>query len=176
MPNQHRNAFLLLRSHADLERADGDLAAYLSILRRRSPVNDFESLQGIWIDEEGVANLPCELVLPDADGAQRTVRIPEATGINGIWMLCWLEAVAFSISRVDLVTALLACFGHEESAPLAARFVPIVAGSARDSNESAELKMLGARYPGLVLPPICQDASGGLILQSPEARHQGLRS
>lgn len=80
---------------------------------------------------------------------------------------------AFDDVGIDLVTALLAYFGHEETAPLAARFVPIVAGSARDSNESAELKILGARYPGLVLPPIYQDASGGLILQSPEARHHG---
>jgi hypothetical protein len=92
------SAFLLVRHHADLEQANEDLTAYLAILSRPSPVNHFATLQGIWVDEEGVANLPCALVLPDAGGAQRTVRILEATGINGIWMLCWLDAAASPIS------------------------------------------------------------------------------
>ena len=176
MPAKHRSAFLLVRSHADLARASEGLAAYLAILRRAQSVNDFETFQGIWIDEEGVANLPCALVLPDVDAKQRTVRILEATGINGIWMLCWLDAAASSVSRVDLVTALLACFGHEETAKLAARFIPILTDDARDLNAQAELQVLEARYPRLVLPPICQDPNGALILTSSQPRHQGTLS
>lgn len=166
MPTEPRSAFLLVRSHADLERANEELAAYLSIFRRCSPVSDFEFLQGIWIDAEGVANVPRELVLPDAAGAQRTVRILEATGINGIWMLCWLETAARTVSRVDLVAALLKCFGHEDPATLAARFIPVIAGDAPDYSMSAELRMLEAQYFGLLLPPICQGADGSLVLQS----------
>lgn len=176
MPTEIRSAFMLVRRQADLERAKEDLSAYRSILRRRSPVHDFATLKGIWIDEEGVANLPAALVLPDADSARRTVRIPEATGINGIWMLCWLDALASTVSRDDLVAALLVCFGHDETAKFTARFLPIVAGSAPDSNASAELKMLDARYPGLVLPPMHQDASGDLIMPSADPRHEGMRA
>jgi len=176
MPTEPRSAFLLVRSHADLERANEELAAYLSILRRRSPVSDFEALQGIWIDAEGVANLPCALVLPDAADAQRTVRILEATGINGIWMLCWLETAASTVSRVDLVAALLACFGHEDPATLDVRFIPVVADNAPDASVSAELQMLEARYPGLVLPPIYQGASGSLVLSSAQPHNEGTPS
>lgn len=89
-------------------------------------------------------------------------------------MLCWLDALESTVSRVDLVAALLACFGHEETATLATHFIPIVAGSALDSNARAELKMLDARYPGLALPPMHQDASG-VILPSADARHEGMR-
>lgn len=176
MPTESRSAFLLVRSDGDLERASEDLAAYLSILRRHSPVSDVETVQGIWIDEEGVANLPCALGLPDAAGARRTVRILETTGINGIWMLCWLEAAASTVSRVDLVVALLACFGHEDAATLAARFIPVFAGGAPNSSVSAELQMLEARYPGLVLPAIYQDASGSLVLPSAQPHNKGRRS
>lgn len=176
MPTESRSTFLLVRSDGDMERTNEELAAYLSILRRQSPASDLETLQGIWIDEEGVANLPCELVLPDAAGARRTVRILEATGINGIWMLCWLEAAASTVSRVDLVAALLACFGHEDAATLAARFIPVFAGGAPDSDVSAELQRLEARYPELLLPPIYQDASGSLVLPSAQPHDEGTRS
>lgn len=174
MPPESRSAFLLVRSEGDLGRVNEELAAYLSI--RRSPVSDLEALQGIWVDEDGVANLPCAPVLPDASDAQRTVRILEATGINGIWMLCWLEATASTISRADLVAALLECFGHEDAATLAARFIPVVAGDTPDSSVNAELKVLEARYPGLVLPPIQHDASGSLVVPSAQSHNKGTRS
>jgi len=176
MPTEHRSTFLLIRSYADLQRCNNDLSAYLSILRSRSPDDDFERLQGIWIDEEGVANLPDALVLPDANGVQRTVRIIEAIGINGTWMLCWLELAASSVSCVDLVEALLTCFGHEQTATLAAGFIPIIANNAADSNASAKLQMLETRYPGLILAPIYQDATGNLVLPSAQPRPEGTRS
>lgn len=176
MSTESRSAFLLVRSDGDLGRTNEELAAYLSILRRRSPADEVETVQGIWIDEEGVANLPCALVLPDAAGARRTVRILEATGINGIWMLCWLETAASAVSRVDLVAALLECFGHENAAALAARFIPVFSGNAPDSSVSTELQVLQARYPGLVLPPIYQDASGSLAMSSAQPYNQGTRS
>lgn len=166
MPSEPRGVFLLVRTLADLERAGEELAAYLSILRHRSPGSAPEVIQGIWIDDEGVANLPSALVLPEAGGARRTVRILETTGINGIWMLCWLEAAARTVSRIDLVAALLECFGHEETetATLAARFIPVFAGDASERSAKDELHALGARYPGLVLTPLYLDDNGGLRL------------
>ena len=89
MSTEPRSTFLMVRSHAALASANEELAAYQSVVRNHTADHDLETLLGIWVDEDGVANLPCALVLPDASGAQRTVRILEAMGINGIWMLCW---------------------------------------------------------------------------------------
>lgn len=164
MPSEPRSVFLLVRRFSDLQRVSEDFAAYLSILRRQSPGCAPEMIQGIWIDEEGVANLPSALVLPDAGGALRTVRILETTGINGIWMLCWLEAAARTVSRVDLVAALLECFGHKETetATLAARFIPVYTGDTAESRTQEESRVLELRFPGLVLAPTCLGSDGAL--------------
>lgn len=175
MPSEPRSVFLLVRRFADLERASEDLAAYLSILRRRSPGSAPEVIRGIWIDEEAVANLPSALVLPDAADARRTVRILETTGINGIWMLCWLEAAARTVSRVDLVAALLECLGHDietETTTLEARFIPVFTGETPEPSAREELQALELRYPGLVLSPIYLDDNGGLLLP-PAQPHVG---
>ncbi len=176
MLTESRSAFLLVRNDVCLIRANEDLRVYQSFLRRRSPASGIETLQGIWIDEEDVANLPCALVLQDAAGARRPVRILEASGINGLWMLCWLEAAAGTVSRVDLVAALLACFGSKDATTFAARFIPVFADGAPDSSVSGELQMLEARYPGLVRPPVHQDASGSLVLPSAPPHNQGSAS
>lgn len=175
MPSEPRAAFLLVRRLADLRRASKELAAYWSILHRRSPGSALETIQGIWIDEEGVANLPSALVLPDAGGARRTVRILETTGINGIWMLCWLEAAARTVSRVDLVAALLECFGYleTETATLPARFIPVFTGDSSDRSAKSELHALEVRYPGRVLSALYLDGNGGLRLPQTLTDTQG---
>jgi len=173
MLTESRSTFLLVRDTACLARANEDLRVYQSFLRRRSPSSGVETVQGVWIDDEDVANLPSALVLPDTTGARQTVRIQEAAGINGLWMLCWLEAPARTVSRVDLVAALLSSFGPKDSAPLTTRFLPVFADDAPDSSVSDELRPLGARYPGLVGPPIYQDAAGGLVLPSGPPQHDG---
>lgn len=174
MPTEPRSAFLLVRRRADLEPGSAGLTAFLSDRRRRSQLSDSDSLQGIWIDEDGVANVPDALVLPDADGGQRKVRVIEATGVNGIWMWCWLEPEAGSFSRVDLLAALLECFGHDDAtASRFARFIPVFAGDAPDASVRAELRLLRARYPALVLAPISNDGSGRLVLPSPPHRDGG---
>ncbi|MCC5867788.1 MAG: hypothetical protein JJU27_04675 [Gammaproteobacteria bacterium] len=164
MPTDSRSAFLMVHSVADLACANEALMACRSILPHRSPASSIATLQGIWLDATGVANPPHALVLPDAAGAPRTVRILEATGINGIWILCRLEATQSPVSRGDLVAALLACFGHQHAATLAARFIPIFAEGAPELAMRSEQQVLAARYPRLVLPPIHQDARGSLVL------------
>lgn len=129
-----------------------------------SPIGEFEAIRGIWIDEAGVANLPCELILSGPAGTQGTVRILEATGINGIWMLCWLEAAASAISRINLVAGLPEHFGHKPGATSTARFIPVFAGDTPGSSVGPEMQTLRACYPGLVRPPIHQDNSGNLLL------------
>lgn len=173
MPTESRSAFLLVRSCADLERASEELAAYLSILRRRLSADDVEAMHGIWIDEQGVANAPCALALPDAVGVRRRVRIGEATGIDGLWMLCWLGAAASTASRVDLVAALLGCSGPEDVATPAIRFIPTFVDSAP---ASAGTQVLEARYPGLVLPPGYLASSGRLVLPPARTRNEGTPS
>jgi len=173
MLTEPRSIFLMVRSYAALESAHEELAAYLSIIRNLSPGHELEALQGIWVDEDGVANLPCTLILRDASGAQRTVRILEAMGINGIWMLCWLEVAANTVSRGDLVAALLECFGHDDTARTSARFIPVFTDKNPDSSVDTELQMLEARYPGIVLRPIYQESDGRLVLPSSQSQAQG---
>jgi hypothetical protein len=168
MPTEPRSALLLVRNYAALVQANEQLQVYLSKQSRHTPVNQIETLQGIWIDEDGVANLPCALDLPDASGVRRTVRILEAIGINGVWMLCWLEVAARDVSRGDLVAAILSCFGYEDAIPLEVHFIPVCAATVPDSRLRAELLLLETRFPGLVLKPIQQDANGSLIV--PDAR------
>ncbi len=160
-----RSVFLLIRHASDLEREGAGLSAYLSHLRRRSATGDGDTLQGIWIDEDGVANLPGALVLPDGAGGQRVVRVTEAAGINGVWMVCWLDLTAASVSRADLVEGLLECFGHDESsATCPARFVPVFSCDTPETSVKAELQQLRARHPTVVLAPILQDGSGRLMV------------
>jgi hypothetical protein len=178
MPSEPRSVFLLVRRFADMERVSEELAAYLSIPRRRSPGSSPEVIQGIWIDDEGVANLPSAVTLPEAGGDVRSVRILETTGINGIWMLCWLEAAARTVSRVDLVAALLECFGYEETetATLAARVIPVFPGDASECSAKDELHALEARYPGLVLSPVYPDSNGALRLPPAQPHAGGMSS
>ena len=164
MQTKPRCAFLLIRSDADLARTSGNLAAYLSILHQQAPIGEFEPILGIWVDDEGLANLPRELILPGPAGKQRTVHILEATGINGIWMLCWLEAAASTISHINLVAALMECFGHKPGATPTSRFIPVLAVDSPGSSADPELQTLKACYPELVGPPIHQDIGGNLLL------------
>jgi len=174
MLTEPRSAFLLVRGPADLERDGATLTAYLSDRRRRSHTRDCDGLQGIWIDEGGVANLPGALVLPDAVGGRRIVRVVEATGINGIWMLCWLEITAGSVSRAELLAALLECFGQDErDAALSARFIPVFSAQAPDSEVNAELQLLQTRYFALVLPPKRQTGDGSLGLMPVRPHRNG---
>lgn len=156
---------MLVRHPADLDREGTGLTAYLSHLRRRSATRDGEALQGIWIDEDGVANLPGALILPDGAGGQRVVRVTEAAGINGVWMVCWLDLTAASVSRADLVEALLECFGHDESsATCPARFVPVFSCDAPEPHIKGELQRLRVRHPNVVLAHIFQDRAGRLVV------------
>lgn len=174
MSSEPRCAFLLVRRLANLERAGREAAAYLSTLRRRSPAGALEAIQGIWIDEAGMVSLPVALVLPDAAGAWRSVRIAEATGIEGIWMLYWLEASARTVSRVDLVAALRDCVGDGARgvAASASRFVPVFNGDAAEARERAELQLLEARYPGLVRPAVCFVVDGDRVLPPRHIDHE----
>jgi len=166
MPREPRFVFLLVRSQTELKLASEE---FLSILQRWSPGGAPEVIQGIWIDEEGVANLPSALVLPDEHGVRRTVRILETTGINGIWMLCWLEAAARTVSRVDLVAGLLKCFGYEETetSRLTARFIPVFTDDTTESSTREECRALELCYPGLVLPPSYLGGDGARPLVQP---------
>lgn len=172
MLTESRSTFMLVRNDACLTRANEDLGVYQSFLRRRVPASGLDTVQGIWVDEEDVANLPDALVLPDESGARRTVRIEEAAGINGLWMLCWLEAAARTVSRDDLVDALLACFRADDVTTVRARFIPVFADDMPDARVIAEMHVLESRFPGLVLPPLFQDASGSLALASASSPSQ----
>lgn len=174
MSSDPRCAFLLVPRLANLERAGKEVAAYLSTLRRRSSAAALEVIQGIRIDEAGAVNLPLALVLPDAAGASRSVRIAQATGIEGIWMLYRLETSAHTVSRVDLAAALRNCPGNDPRgvAASASHFVPVFNGDAAEAREQAELQLLEARYPGLVRPAVCFVVDGDRVLPPRAIDHE----
>lgn len=174
MPPHSRSAFLLLRHPEYPGQNRAGLTAYLSYVRRRSTTRDGDTLQGIWVDDDAVANLPEALVLPDGSGGQRIVRVIEAAGINGVWMVCWLDAPAASVSRVDLMEALLECFGHDDSsATCRARFVPVFYSDTPEDRIGVELRRLRTRYPDVVLAPVFQDRSGRLVVPSASVPREG---
>ncbi len=55
MHSESKMAFLLVRHLKDLKPANEELAAYLSILQRISSDTVCGAIQGIWVDDEGVA-------------------------------------------------------------------------------------------------------------------------
>ena len=165
MTMQTRSAFLQVRALADLEQVAQQLTAYLEILRRHTTAPE-QVLLGIWIGEEDAVHPISTLTFTDARGVTRVMRIPEATGINGIWMLCWLEsAEEGAVSRAELVASLCDCFGHDPNDQSTPRFIPVYASEIPGCSIRAELVALQVLYPGLLFPPIQLNRDGGLSYQ-----------
>ena len=153
MTTEPRCTFALVRNLADLENASEMLTEYLSILRLSHSPARAEPVMGIWIDEQGVANMPCMLELRMPSGARREARILEATGVSGVWMLCWLEAPARTTSRAALLEALLEACGHQPQDASPGHFIPVFATDESDETAEAEMQLLQTLYPGLILAP-----------------------
>jgi len=156
-----RSVFALVRSLADLERASRELAGLLSALNRRGTPETATRLLGLWVDEQGGVELPGVLELGESADAARPARIVEATGVSGIWMLYFLEMPPHSVSRAQLLGALLrsAIDGREDPAP--GHFIPVFASDTQAGCVKAEMQALERRYPGLVLAPRYQDSRTG---------------
>lgn len=180
MPTEPAPTLLMVRRLADLERASTEVAAFLAIRRRRSMRAAPLDIRGIWLGEDGATNPPAELFLSDTTVTRRTVHVRETTGSGGIWMLCWLEAAAHTVSRVDLVAALLRSPAHgatRNDAP-AARFVPVFANTTPERALRAEMELLRTHYPALVLPAARFDGHCRLTpppVHSPGALRPALR-
>lgn len=150
-----RALVLLVRCLSDLERAIRELSTYLSSLRAGSAARAPDVLQGIWVGETALAHLPAALTWPGEDGMPRSVRIPETTGVDGIWTLCRLDAPVRTVSRTDLVAALLDCVGPHAhgAAPLTACFIPVFAADAPRHHTDDAMRVLRRHYRDRVLSP-----------------------
>jgi hypothetical protein len=170
-PPQGRCAFVLLRSLSDLDCLRQALADLRSIINGHASSSSLaDKLLGIWVDAQGVANVPCALDFPARPLGERTVRIVEAMGINGIWMLCFLDAQSSQPSRVDLLDALLEASGYEDQHTTPGAFIPVFPPEAASGQVHQEMKDLQAPYPGLILPPLRPDlspATGDRLSASP---------
>lgn len=156
VPKQQRCVFALVRSLADLERVRVEWTGLLSILCRRDPSADVaDGLLGIWVDAQGVANMPNALKLPGLPDA----RIVEAMGVNGIWMLCFLETQVATPSRADLLGALLEASGYESQTTAPGCFIPVFRVDARPDDVEHETRRLERRYPDLLGGPLRPDLS-----------------
>lgn len=161
-----RALVLLVRCLSDLERANRELSAYRSSLRAGSAACAPDVLQGIWVGETALAHLPAALTWPGEDGMPCSIRIPETTGVDGIWTLCRLDAPARTVSRTSLVAALLDCIGPQThgAPPVTACFIPVFAADAPRHHTDDAMRALRRRYPDRVLSPVHVGPDGTLRL------------
>lgn len=167
-PMEQRAVFMLARSVEDLTRTRTDFAGLLSVLIQRGAPSIAEAMLGICIDAQAMANVPCELEINEFPKGGRTVRIVEATGVSGIWMLCFLDAPAGTVSRSDLLDALLNNFGREQEGFPLLRFVPVFPYGASAVDEGAEVQLLKARHSALLLPSLYLDPGADAFYLRPD--------
>lgn len=157
---------LLIRRLGDLAQVRGQLAAYWAILSRHTPGHGPEGFLGIWIDEETLANVPATLASPNPDAPAGTIRVLETAGVSGIWMLCWLDPMAGTLSRADLLSGLVrgAADGEPTAPAPSARFLPVYPHDADVYSAFRDWQALQARHADRVLPPAYLDEAGALCL------------
>ncbi|GMV44873.1 MAG: hypothetical protein AMXMBFR66_02710 [Pseudomonadota bacterium] len=150
-------------SAADLPRACADLSEFLALQRRRTEARS-EPLFGLWVDPRWGERIPCELLWREADGKSGTAYIRETAGVNGIWMLCWIEVppAAPRLTRRALLASLAAAFGAPRADPPPA-FVPVFPLDAPASDVRTELQRLTTEHADLMLAPLYQDVRSGRL-------------
>lgn len=148
---------------ADLPRACVDLSEFLVLQRRRTKARS-EALLGLWIDPRWSERLPCEFPWCEANGKSGTAYIRETVGIDGVWMLCWLDMpeAARPLTRSALLASLVAALGAARTDPRLA-FVPVFPLDAPAGEVRTEWQRLATEHGDLVLAPLYQDARSGQL-------------
>lgn len=159
-----RAAFLLARSIADLERICKEIEGLFSLMVRRGAVSAAPSLLGVCIDAQAAANVPYELEIAGFSDSPQRVRIAEAMGVNGIWMLCFPDAPGGTIARADLLDALLNNFGREQEGFPPLRFIPVFPCDGSPVEVDAEMQILKQRHSDLLHQPAYVDSDTGTVL------------
>lgn len=148
--------FLVVRTPDHLVRACADVSALAAAWRRQGD-DDTAPLLGIWLEQPGDAGVAWPLEIPRACSTGHRPLILESCELAGVWALCRTPAV----SRTQLVDALSAATRRS-----GARFLPVFADDS--GNWRREWRVLAARHPGLILPPIALDTEGRLKLDDLE--------
>lgn len=160
-------------SRADLRRACDELSEFLALRRRRAP-SLAETLLGLWVDPRWSECSSCEFPWREPGSESGTARIRESAGVDGIWMLCWLEvpATARCVSRHALLMSLSARSEPALADPPPA-FVPVFPLDAPARDVRAELQRLSAEHAALVLAPWYQETSTGRLRTAASRRNLG---
>jgi hypothetical protein len=168
--------FAWCATRADLPRACADLSEFLALQRRRIEV-PHETMLGLWVDPSWRERIPCELFWREPDGRCETACIREAAGVEGIWMLCWLEVPAASgpVTHRALLASLAVGFEAAVADPPAA-FVPVFPLDAPAEEVRIEWERLTSEHSDRVLAPLYQDARSGRLLTGvlPESARMSL--
>jgi hypothetical protein len=145
-------------SRADLPRACADLSAFLALRRRRTEVVD-EPLLGLWVDPSWGERIPSELQWRDPDGTYSGASIRESAGVEGIWMLCWLEAPASArpMTRHALLASLAALDAAVADRPPV--FVPVFPLDAPANEVRVEWQRLKSEHAQRLLAPLSSTPS-----------------
>lgn len=155
------NAFLVVRSVGDLERACGEVTAFLRLWRARQPDARRGLLPGIWVDAARVDRPPSRLPLCRRGGADGGVPVRSTVGVAGIWTLCLLEGGA--VDPCALVRALVEVSGEDKRIGRDAHFIPVVASDGSNRIGVQGLAGLPASVRRRLLPPLYQDPGSGIL-------------
>lgn len=156
--DHRRNVSSLLREAGDLERLRNQLTALLSILGGRGASIQFgNTLLGLWIDSQEHSRPPhMHESLPQPARA-KGLRIVEAIGIKGIWMLFLPDSRPGAQSRTEALAALLETWGQDGPRTSTGQFAPIFDSAAKPALVWQEMQHLERRYAGLILEPLRPD-------------------
>lgn len=105
MPSKPRGVILHFHCHSYVRYIGEVLSSYLTILHGQPPVYALGLSQGVWIDKEKVVNLLSFMIRLSAGSVWRFVRVPETIGTNRIWVRCWVDAAAGTVTRADYKVA-----------------------------------------------------------------------
>ena len=158
-----RSLLVFVRSAADLPRACAELSEFLAF-RRQHDAAAQETLLGLWVDPRSIERIPSQLRWHPLDGNGATACIREAAGVDGIWMLCWLDAPERpeALSRQAVLAALAAAVAPFTADPPPA-FVPVFGLDVPAAEVQAELQRLADLHADLVLAPILQHPGSGRL-------------
>ncbi len=155
------DAFLVVRSVDDLERACGEVTGFLRLWRARAADAQRRLLPGVWVDATRVDHPPSCLFLACHGGMTVAVPVRSTVGVAGVWTLCLLEDG--EVDACGLVRALLDLSRREGCPGSEPRFIPVLASDGSDRAGRQGLAGLPADARRRLLPPLYQDPASGVL-------------
>jgi len=163
-----RRVWALVRSRQDLARVRNDLSDFFATLIRHSGrESPTEDLIGIWINAPLAKQSPHLLTVRCRSTPDRHIDVRQTAALSGIWTVCWLEQAQeqgpIEVSRLDVLSALVASSGRDQPGGPPSRFVPVFRNDVAARAIHAELDNLREHHPMRLMTPWLQDPASGRL-------------